>query len=54
MAIDLTNGHAELLEHVGHKISCVSYANGENVAIECETCGCVLVDFNELDEPEDN
>ncbi len=50
MAIDLTNGYKELLEHRGHKIVCVSYGSmdGEpvNVAIECETCNCVLVEFD--------
>ena len=39
----------ELVEHIGHKIEVISYdKNGEriNVAIECETCGEVLLDFD--------
>lgn len=38
--------HAELAFHVGHHITCVSYADGENVALECEDCGTVLVDYD--------
>ena len=42
-----------LLSHVGHKIVCVSYGGGENIAIECETCNEVLMDFNyETEEQE--
>ena len=38
----------DLKNHVGHKIVCVGYGNPiENVAVECETCGEVLQDFNE-------
>lgn len=43
---------AELASHVGHDIVCVGYswlpgpAEWSNVAIECETCGCVLMDYN--------
>lgn len=33
-----------LLPHVGHRIVCVTYGEAINVAIECETCGTVLVD----------
>lgn len=44
----------DLLEHVGHEIECVAYgdhlssnkSNIVNVAIECVTCGVVLVDFD--------
>jgi len=46
MAIDLTNGYHDLGSHVGHEIECVAYANGANVALECLTCGCVLIDFD--------
>lgn len=35
-----------LIEHVGHKIVCVTYGNNDNVAIECETCCEVLLDFD--------
>jgi hypothetical protein len=52
MALDLTNGYTELREHVGHEIVCVAYGTmpiAHNVALECETCGCVLLDF---DHPE--
>jgi hypothetical protein len=49
--------YEDLLEHVGHKIVCVTYQHPEdrgimlpdNVAVECETCNKVLIDF---DRPE--
>jgi hypothetical protein len=47
----------DLLRHVGHRVVVVSYGPGheyggdvENVAVECETCGEVLLDF---DHPND-
>lgn len=47
----------ELRHHIGHRIVCVGYGNPEespaNVAIECETCGEVLIDFNNPEEEED-
>lgn len=52
MGIDLKNGYPDLLPHIGHKIACVGYGAGykseppDNVAIECETCGEVLIDFD--------
>ena len=53
-----TWNYDQLRTHVGHKIVCVGYGeidydlNSEtlwNVAVECETCGCVLFDY---DHPE--
>jgi phage FluMu protein Com len=41
-------GYEELRRHVGHKIVCVMYGE-ENVAIECEDCGEVLIDFDKDD-----
>jgi hypothetical protein len=41
--------YEELAGHVGHDIECVTYADGENVAVECVECGCVIIDF---DRPE--
>lgn len=58
MAIDLSEngkGYNDLLEHTGHKLVCVAYGDHNytsNVAIECEDCGVVLVDFNQPDAPE--
>lgn len=52
MAIPLNNeeqAYRELIAHKGHNIVCVTYAGGENVAIECEDCGLVLID---ADRPE--
>jgi hypothetical protein len=51
--MSVANFH-ELKEHVGHKIVCVAYSeNGGwqgdkylNVAIECETCNEVLLDYD--------
>ena len=42
-------GHKKLFRHRGHKIVCVSYGqynDPENVAIECETCSEVILDFD--------
>lgn len=54
MAIDLNNGYSELREHVGHDIICVSYGSifypESNISLECETCGCVLIDFDKPEE----
>ena len=55
MGIRLTKeGYHDLREHIGHKIECVCYGGDEdgepeNIALECEDCGCVLVDFNHPD-----
>ena len=39
-----------LREHIGHKIACVCYAAPNqppaNVAIECESCDAVLLDYD--------
>lgn len=52
MAINLTNNaYQQIAHHVGHKIVCVQYADGWNVAIECETCGTVLLDADK-DQPD--
>ena len=51
------SNYKELLKHVGHKIVCVKYGNPpwniddslpicQNVAIECETCNEVLLDYD--------
>lgn len=42
-----------MYEHVGHNIVCVQYANGANVAIECETCNVVLIDVDCPEEDDD-
>lgn len=45
MAIDLKGNIFEQLgAHVGHKIECVEYGDGQNRAIECATCHTVLID----------
>ena len=41
----------ELKRHVGHTITCVTYGEGQNVAIECEDCNEVLLDYDK-DETE--
>jgi hypothetical protein len=38
-----------LLVHAGHKIVCVKHGDVK-VAVECETCGEVLMDFDKSDE----
>lgn len=54
MAIDLSSKRTifeGLKEHLSHDVDVVSYGRGEihNVAIECETCGEVLVDADNPD-----
>lgn len=45
----------DLRSHVGHKIECVCYGNPVvNVAVECETCGEVLMDFDIEEEEEED
>lgn len=45
----------ELLEHVGHKIVCTAYTSENkeeivNVAIECEDCNEVIIDYDKEEE----
>jgi len=55
MGIDLTNdkeAYNELKSHLYHEISVVAYGDPSdptNIAIECESCGVVLISF---DKPE--
>jgi hypothetical protein len=38
-----------LRRHIGHKIACVCYSDGEfvyNVSLECETCFEVLISYD--------
>lgn len=44
--------YESLKSHVGHKIACVMYGDGENVAVECEDCCEVLMDYD-CDEEDD-
>ena len=52
MGIDLSEngqGYEDLKNHIGHEIVCVAYGKIDdpvNMAIECETCNEVLVDFD--------
>jgi len=48
MALDLRNGYHDLTGHIGHEIVVARYGADEpvNVAIECETCGTVLLEFD--------
>ena len=39
--------YSELAFHIGHAVEVVAYGD-ENVAIECEDCGEVLVDFDSV------
>lgn len=40
------HSYEDLIRHVGHKIVCVKYADGQNVAVECEDCYEVIIDFD--------
>lgn len=42
----------DLIRHFGHELECVTYGEPpENVAIECITCGEVLVDYDRVQLP---
>jgi len=50
------NSFNELLPHYGHTIVCVVYGDQEdpaNIALECETCNDVLLDFDNDEEREE-
>ena len=52
MSVNFLDGFNDLKRHIGHEIHVVSYGEGKriyNVAIECETCDEILLDF---DRPE--
>lgn len=44
------NNFEDLLSHEGHEIVCVTYSLlsdfPRNVAVECETCSTVILDFD--------
>ena len=40
----------DLKAHAGHNIVCVIYGNDHNVAIECEDCNEVLLDYDKDEE----
>jgi hypothetical protein len=47
------HSYSDLKAHVGHELACVEYGpehehegDPANVAVECNTCGCVLMDFD--------
>jgi len=43
------DSYKELKRHIGHRIVCVWYGNKENpenVAVECEDCCEVLMDYD--------
>lgn len=45
----------ELKRHIGHDIVCVSYGDPNdpvNVAVECETCNEVLLDYDKEEDDE--
>lgn len=44
--------YSELAAHHGHKVGVVVYAGARNAAVECETCGEVLFDFDRHGEGE--
>lgn len=50
------NTFGELASHIGHRIVCVGYGRGSpvNVAVECETCNVVILDYDTEDEGEDD
>ena len=55
MEIVDSNTFQLLAEHIGHKIVFVGYGENANppwvnLAVECEDCGCVIVDWECDDE----
>ena len=58
MGINAKDGYYDLKKHLGHKIVIVGYGGDEdgdwaNIAIECEDCNEVLVDFDQPIHDED-
>ncbi len=48
--MDNSNLLYELLsKHAGHDVEIVNYANGENMSLECNDCGCVIFDTDIYD-----
>ena len=43
--------YGDLANHLGHEFECVSYGEGENVALECVTCNEVMIDFDRPANP---
>lgn len=51
----MTQSFEALRVHIGHSIKCVTYGPSDapvNTALECETCGEVLLDFDANGEEE--
>tara|TARA_Y100000034_G_scaffold136208_1_gene211536 strand:- start:15582 stop:16034 length:453 start_codon:yes stop_codon:yes gene_type:complete len=51
MGLNFNDLYNDLRPHIGHELECVGYRgenddNPVNIAIECITCGCVLLDAN--------
>ena len=46
------NGYEELSEHYGHSLEVVMYGEGVNVALECNDCNEVLLDYDKEEEDE--
>jgi hypothetical protein len=46
--------YAELAHHLGHRIVCTEYGNGENIAIECEKCWTVITSFDYQEKETEN
>jgi len=42
--------YEELMRHIGHDIEAITYGNLDNVAIECNTCYEVLMDYDKPEE----
>jgi hypothetical protein len=42
--------YSDLAVHFGHSITVALYGEGDNIAIECEECSEVLLDFDNEDE----
>jgi hypothetical protein len=38
--------YSELSEHYGHSLDVAIYGDQSNIAIECENCNEVLIDFD--------
>ena len=42
--------YSDLAVHFGHSLTVALYGEGDNIAIECEECSEVLLDFDNEDE----
>jgi len=48
----MIDNYHSLKAHHGHDVEIVVYGDGENVALQCETCSEILMDFDKPETPD--